>query len=132
VGVPLNRVAGASRVLRFIVSGGLAAVVNIAMLYILTEYAGIWYVISAALAFITAFFVSFALQKYWAFRNRRMQGTQTQLMLHLLTAVINLCLNVLLIYVIVEYAGVWYILAQIIAAIVIAFESFFAFRWIYR
>lgn len=131
-GIPLRLVASVSRVLRFIISGGLAAVVNILMLYILTEYAGIWYVISAGLSFIAAFGVSFVLQKYWAFRNRRMQGTQTQMAFHLTTALLNLCLNVVLIYVLVEFAGVWYIFAQIIAAILIAFESFFAFRWIYR
>ncbi len=132
VGVPSSKRAAAARVVRFVVSGGSAAFVNITLLYALTEYGGLWYIISSALSFIAAFFVSFLLQKYWAFRNRESRGSHVQMSLHLTTAVINLGLNLSLIYAFVEFGGMWYILAQIVSSIIIAFESFFAFRWIYR
>ncbi len=132
IGVPIERRASAARILRFIISGGCAAVVNIILLYLLTEFAGMWYMISAGLAFVAAFLVSFFLQKYWAFRNVAAAGARIQMSQHLVSAVVNLGLNLILIYTLVEYVGLWYILAQIISSALIAFESFFAFRWIYR
>ena len=55
-----------------------------------------------------------------------------QMSLHLTVAVVNLILNLAIIYTLVEYAGLHYIMGQILAAILIAAESFFMFRWIYR
>jgi dolichol-phosphate mannosyltransferase len=132
IGVPSRKLSSAARIVRFIVSGGSAAVVSIGLLYVLTEYVGIWYVASSGLAFIAAFFVSFTLQKYWAFRNVQTHNTHIQMSMHLTVALLNFVLNLVLIYALTEYAGIWYVLSQIVASVMIAFESFFAFRWIYR
>ncbi len=132
IGVPPHRLSSAAKVLRFLVAGGTATVVNIAALYILTDLAGIWYLISSAIAFALSFGVSFTMQKYWAFRNNNIEKVRRQLPMHLSLALFNLAVDVLLVYTLVEMFGMWYILAQIVAAAVIAFESFFAFRWIYR
>ncbi len=132
VGVPLDRRAGAAKIVRFLIAGGLAMVVNIALLYVFTEFLGMWYLVSAGLAFMCAFVVSFTLQKYWAFRNNDVIKVRTQLPMHLTVALVNLVIDIALVYMLVELLGVWYIAAQIIAAAVISIESFFAFRWIYR
>ncbi len=132
LGVPMRSLSGAARLVRFIVSGGSSAVVNIALLYGLTEYGSVWYLASSGLAFTGSFVVSFMLQKYWAFRNDTREKIKSQLPLHLLVAFINLLINLALVYAFVDVAGMWYVFAQICAAIIISFESFFAFRWIYR
>ncbi len=132
VGVPPARRASVARVLRFVASGGCAAIVNIALLYVLTDFAGVWYLISSAIAFIVSFLVSFSLQKFWAFRNKRLEGSHVQMSQHLSIALFNLVLNLAIIYTLVEFAGFHYIPGQIVASIIIAFESFFVFRWIYR
>jgi dolichol-phosphate mannosyltransferase len=46
VGIPVTRRAGATKIVRFLVSGGAAAVVNFTTLFALTEFAHIWYLIS--------------------------------------------------------------------------------------
>ena len=45
---------------------------------------------------------------------------------------VNLGINAGLLYLFVEYLGIWYIAAQLIAAILIAFESYFVYRAIFR
>ena len=131
-GVPPRHHKGVSKAIRFIVSGGTAAVVHLGMLYVLAEYAHIWYLISSGIAFILAFAVSFAMQKYWTFKNMDHAKARTQLPLHFIVAVFNLAFNSLLLYALVEYVGFWYMTAQVVATVVIAVESFFLFRWIYR
>jgi putative flippase GtrA len=132
LGVPSHRTSSAGKVVRFLVAGGTATIVNLAILYVLTDIVGIWYLVSSALAFTLSFFVSFTMQKYWAFRNKDIEKVRSQLPMHLSLALINLVVDVVLVYVFVDIFGMWYLFAQILAAAVISLESFFAFRWIYR
>ncbi|QQG37885.1 MAG: bifunctional glycosyltransferase family 2/GtrA family protein [Candidatus Kaiserbacteria bacterium] len=131
-GIRPGRRASFARVVRFLISGGLATVVNLAALYFFTERIGIWYVFSSGLAFIVAFGVSFTTQKYWTFRSMDASKIRRQLPRHLSVAVFNLFLDMGLVFVFVEYFGVWYLLAQVIAGIAISVESFLLFRRIYR
>lgn len=132
LGIGAHRRSSAMKVTRFIISGGLAAVINFALLYIFTEYVSIWYLFSSALAFVFAFMASFAMQKYWTFRNAATERIGTQMSQHFSVAIFNLAINLVMMYVLVEYAGLWYMLAAVITNIVIALESFFALRWIFR
>lgn len=120
------------RIARFIITGALAAVVNLTVLYIATAHGHIWYLYSAMLGFITAFIASFLLSKFWTFGNRARTGTERQFILHLLVALVNLGINTSLVYLFVEAFGLWYMFAQAGAAILIAIESYIAYRWIYR
>lgn len=132
LGVPVHRRLGTRRAIRFIISGGTAAVTNIGLLAIFTELLGIWYLISSALAFVCAFAVSFVMQKYWAFKSTDSFKIKKQLPMHLSVALFNLGVDVALVYTFVEIVGLWYIAAQIIASAIIAIESFFVLRWIFR
>ncbi len=120
------------RIFRFIVSGTAGAAVHLGLLYSLTEYGKLWYLYSAIIAFLFAFAVSFSLQKFWTFQCDDVAKIRRQLPLHLSLAIINLGLNTLLIYVLVESFNLWYMLAQVIVSILIAFETFFALRRIFR
>lgn len=121
-----------ARIVRFIITGAVAALVNLSVLYSLTAYGRVWYLYSAVFSFIAAFVVSFLLSKFWTFGNRTRVGTERQLTLHLLVAVVNLALNTMLVFLLVERLGLWYMLAQVIAALLIALESYFAYLWIYK
>ncbi len=132
IGVPYARLKSAARIFRFLVSGVIATAVNLSILYTLTDLFGVWYLISSAFSFTAAFVVSFVLQKFWAFKNESRDRIRSQMPMHLTVALINLVINEILLYTMVDIFGMWYIGAQLLAAAVIAFGSFFAFRWIYR
>ncbi len=132
LGVSSGSLASAAQVMRFMISGSVAAVVNLSLLYTFTDIFGIWYLISSTLSFACAFGVSFLMQKYWSFRNGARDKIGSQLPMHLTVALMNLIINIALVAFFVEVVGVWYIFAAIISNLIIAFESYFAFRWIYR
>ena len=132
LGIAQHHHVGVRRVVRFLISGVSAALVNFFVLYVLTEFFGLWYLFSSAIAFITAFAVSFVMQKFWTFDSAETHKIKHQLPMHLSVAVVNLVLNLVIVYFLVEYVHLWYVLAQVVANIVLAVESFFAFRWIFR
>jgi len=116
------------RIVRYIISGGTATGANLALLYVLTDWLGLWYLISAVLAFIGGFFTSFFLHKLWTFQDNSREQTKRQMMIFLLLAVTNLINNTLLIYVLVDIFKVWYLLSQAIIAVLIAVWNYNAFR----
>lgn len=116
-------------VLRYMISGGTAAFTDLALLYFFTDVLEIWYITSAVLAFIAAFFVSFILQKFWTFKDARRDVIHKQITLYFFLNVWNLVLNTALIYFLVDTFGLWYILAQIFVGAIIAVESFLFYRF---
>ena len=119
------------KLLRYITSGGTAAFINIFLLYLLTEFFKFWYLLSTVASFIVAFIFSFILQKFWTFTDNSKARTHKQLAIYLIVAVTNLLINTSIIYLLVEYVGVWYIWAQIMSGATIALYSFFIYKLIF-
>jgi putative flippase GtrA len=117
-----------ARILKFLISGGTAAVVDLGLLYLFTDVLHVWYLFSAAIAFIAAFVVSFSLQKFWTFDNHDLDVMHTQLAMYLVLALIGLGINTVSMYGLVDHAGLHYIGAQILTSAIIAIGNFFAYK----
>ncbi|HCM43461.1 MAG: hypothetical protein UY39_C0018G0014 [Candidatus Kaiserbacteria bacterium GW2011_GWC2_49_12] len=117
------------RIVRFLISGGLATGVNLLTLYFLANVVGLWYLTSSIVAFFVGFVVSFTLQKFWTFKDHRKDIIGRQLVIYLAIVLVNLILNTALVYVFVEYMALWPLVAQALAALIIAFEGFFAYKY---
>jgi putative flippase GtrA len=123
---------GLIKLSRFIISGGSAAAVNFIFLYVFTEYLGIFYLISAITSFILSSIVAFLMHKFWTYKNHGRDRIHKEFSFHFLVVSTNLALNTLLVYVFVEWTGLWYIWAQFITSIILAFESFFVLGWVFK
>lgn len=110
--------------IRFIISGGTSAFVDLLVLYILNLVLGIHYLTSAVLAFIVAFGVSFTLHKFWTFKSHG-ESAQKQVTMYLGTSLFGLCLNTLLMYIFVSFVHLAVLPAQVVVGIIVAFFSFF-------
>lgn len=119
-----------ARILKFLISGGSAAVVDLGTLYVLTDIFHLWYLLSAVLAFIAAFAISFSLQKFWTFDDPSTDVLHTQLALYLLLALVGLGVNTFCMYLLVDHAELHYIFAQILTSAFIAVGNFFAYKHI--
>ncbi len=117
-----------SEKIRFIVSGGIAALCNFGSLYFFADIVGLWYLHASMLSFCIAFLSSFFLQKYWTFKSDQVRNISFQLPLSLGVALVNLCVNTLLMYCFVEYGGVHYFIAQVITAVIIAIETYLIYK----
>jgi len=117
------------RIIRFLISGGLATSMNLLTLYFLAHIMGIWYLTSSILAFFVGFVASFTLQKFWTFRDHRKDIIGRQLVIYLTIVLVNLVFNTALVYIFVEYMELWPLVAQALAALIIAVEGFFAYKF---
>jgi dolichol-phosphate mannosyltransferase len=115
-------------VVRYVISGGTAAVVDLGLLFIFTDVFHIWYLLSAVIAFLFAFFTSFFMQKFWTFQDSATERIHQQIALYFIVAIANLILNTALMYVFVEFIRLHYMLSQVVVALLIACGSFFVYR----
>lgn len=116
------------RLLRYLVSGSIAAVVDLGLLYIFTDLFLIHYLVSAIFAFLITFFVSFTLQKFWTFQDSNTDRVHIQVTIYFLVALGNLIINTALMYLFVDIILMWYMAAQFLASGLLACESFFISR----
>ncbi len=120
------------QIVRFCVAGAAGVIAYYAALYGLTEYLGVWYVISAVIGFILNTGLNFTLQKFWTFENKEIHMVGRQLALYVAMTVSFLISNALFLYLMVEYLHLWYIGAQVILTIVISVLSFIISRRIFK
>lgn len=111
-------------VVRFIISGGTSAVVDLTFLYILNSVLKMHYLPAAIIAFLIAFCVSFTLHKFWTFKSH-VEETHKQAVMYMASSLFGLCLNTLLMYVFVDIFNFAVLVAQVIVGAMVAFSSFF-------
>lgn len=113
---------------RFGITGALATSTTLICLYVLADVLGLWYLYATTIAYMCGFGVSFLLQKFWTFEDARMHVAGVQAIMYFIITVFNVCLNAVLMYAFVDGVHLSHLVAQIVSAIIIACESFFAYR----
>lgn len=120
------------KIMRYIVSGGMATATNLFFLFILTDLIGVWYVLSAVFSYAISFIVSFSMQKYWTFKDNSSDRIGSQAVWYISVTTANLGLNTLGIFLLVHYGHFHYLIAQLIVSLLIAIESYFVYRLVFR
>lgn len=118
---------------KFLVTGGVALIVNLATLYLLTSVIGFHYLVSAVCSFAVAVAVNFMLQKFWTFGHTRGNIYVEATSFLVLQVIVNMFLNTALLYFLVEYLHVYYLLSQVVASLCLAVVTFLVTRrYIFR
>lgn len=123
------------RISKFGVSGGVSAISNIVILFILSNFIGLWYLTASVISFIISSLLNFYMQKKWVFgdNNHDHIDVVRQMMYFYIMAIINIIINIALMYAFVDYFGIYYILAQAITLIILASLNFFCYgRFIFK
>jgi len=100
---------------KFAFVGLIGTLINIGILYSLTEFFKVYYLISAILAFIVAATSNFFLNKVWTFKEGVKESILKKYLLFFGVSIIALVVNLFFLYVFTEYFGIYYIVSQIIA-----------------
>jgi len=115
---------------RYIFVGGAAFLVDFTSLFILTQYFGIFYLISAALAFILGLAVNYLLSVRWVFNNRKLEKRSFEFGIFAIIGIVGLALNEFFIWFFTQDIQIFYLYSKILAAVIILFWNFFARKFI--
>lgn len=103
-----------SKLIRYAVGGGSAALIDLFFLWLFTHFFGIFYLISQICSFIISLTFGYYFQKYLTFRDFS-QRHWKQASIFLLFQLIWLGINLIILKISVEYFGIYYLIGSIIA-----------------
>ena len=120
-----------NRVIRFIISGGVAFVVVLLSVYILNSLLHLYYLLASILAFIFGFSTSFSMHRFWTFESNG--AIHKEGGLYLLVSLGSLLLNTILIYLFVGHLGQKVLVAQFFSTAICALLSFlFNYNFVFK
>lgn len=115
---------------RYTFVGGFAFIVDFSLLVILTEFCGIHYLISTAIALTIGLSINYCLSVIWVFDKRKLANRSIEFTLFAIIGIIGLGLNELFIWLFTEFAGFHYLISKIISTAIIYLWNFFARKFI--
>ncbi|UTB31515.1 MAG: GtrA family protein [Methanobacterium sp. ERen5] len=114
---------------RYIFVGGTAFLVDFGSLYLLTEYFGIFYLMSAAIAFTLGLIANYLLSVRWVFNKHTLDNRLHEVGIFTLVGIVGLGLNEVIIWFFTSNMHLFYIYSKIISAALVLFWNFFARRY---
>ncbi len=108
---------------RFGIVGGLAFLIDAGLLYILTEFCHIYYLISSVISFIVSLAFNYVLSIIWVFDVKKKQ-TYKEVLLFTILSVIGLGINQLVMFLGVDLLNIYYMLCKIISTIIVMVYNF--------
>jgi putative flippase GtrA len=111
---------------RYVFVGGASFLVDFGSLFLLTDFFGIYYLISAAIAFLLGLITNYILSVNWVFSKRTLDNMKLEFGFFALIGIIGLGLNELFIWFFTDQLQIYYLFSKIFAAVIIMFWNFFA------
>ncbi len=117
-------------IIKYIVSGAFAAVVQLGVLVFLVEHFYFGHIKAVVIAFCVSAFTAFFLQKFWTFRDRSMYQAHSQVSSYSLLAISSLFLNVTLMHIFISFFHFWYFISQMITIGFVTMVTFLCNKYI--
>lgn len=111
------------QILKFGVVGGLAFLIDYVLLYALTEFVGIHYLISSVISFTVSLIFNYILSIKWVFDVTKKQ-TVKEITIFVILSVIGLGINQVVMYVGSDLLNIYYMLTKIIATAIVMVWNF--------
>lgn len=118
--------------IRYFFVGGVAAVINIGLLFVFTEICNINYVISNIIAFIFGLVVNYCLSKKLVFTNDNSINKVFEFIIYAVIGVLGLGIDTLMLWIFTDKFKIYYMLSKIISTIITFVWNFVARKLLYK
>ena len=115
-------------VIRFLIVGGGCLLLEYILLYVLTEYMHIGYLVSSAIAFTVSLLVNYILCLLVVFNVKHQSSLEIGLFI--ITSLIGLIINQGVMWFLVEIIAWWYMFAKVIASGIVMIWNYITKRYI--
>lgn len=116
--------------LRYAMVGAIAFAFDFGILYILTRFFGIPYIISATISFTVGLIVNYYLSLKFVFFERTYSNKTVEFTIFAVIGIIGLVLNDIFLWLITEKIGLFYLLSKIITTAIVFIWNFLARKFI--
>ncbi|HEU0080912.1 MAG TPA: GtrA family protein [Candidatus Paceibacterota bacterium] len=117
-----------STFVRYVFSGGTAAAIDVALLYLLATVFGVYYLAAATFAMTVSFIARFLLQKYVTFRDQDKEDEKRQFGYYSVLYLLSLSATNALLYLFVEKLHLWLLASQVVSILLVACACYFIYK----
>ncbi|MEP5764305.1 MAG: GtrA family protein [Halieaceae bacterium] len=116
--------------IKYGIAGGLAFACDFSVLYVLTEFFGMHYLISNGFGYFCGLAVAYALNSEWVFSHRRFKNRALEFTLFTLIVLVGLGLSELLMALLVEAWAINYLHAKIVSSFFVMFFNYLSKKFL--
>lgn len=114
-------------IIKYIIIASIATIFDVGLLYILTHFIGIKYLISSVISYCIGMAINYSLNKFLNFKDND-KRIALQFGVFVAVALVGLALNQIIIIFLVELFDMWYINAKIFSLLIVVFWSFWGHK----
>lgn len=118
------------QIFRYLVSGGLAFCIDAGILYALTEWLGLYYMVSSTISFSTGLVVTYIMSIIWVFDYRREKKQWREFLIFILIGMVGLGLTSLCMWIFTTEIGMHYMFSKIVTTIIVFVWNFIAKKFL--
>lgn len=111
------------QILKFGIVGLLAFIIDYGLLYMLTEFLKIHYLISSIISFSVSVIFNYIMSIKWVFDVNKKQGIK-DFVVFIVLSIIGLIINSILMYLMVDMIGMYYMIAKLFSTVVVMVYNF--------
>lgn len=115
---------------RYTFVGGTAFIVDFGLLFVLTDFVNIHYLISAAISFLLGLATNYWLSIIWVFNKRILTNKSLEFGIFAFIGIIGLGFNELFIWFFTEYVHFHYLLSKIVSTVFVFLWNFIVRKFI--
>ena len=113
-----------SQIIKIGFVGGTAFVIDAGLLFLLTEFCGIHYLISGMISFTASVIYNYILSVKWVFDAKKDANKTQEFIVFIVLSVIGLGINQLFMWLFVDMMHIYYMLSKIIATVIVMVYNF--------
>lgn len=113
-----------SQILKFGVVGGIAFVIDYSLLFMLTEFLHIHYLVSGMVSFSASVIFNYILSIIWVFEVKKKRDEKKEFVVFIVLSIIGLGINQLIMWVLVDGLKLYYMLAKVAATAIVMVYNF--------
>lgn len=112
------------QIMKFGIVGVLATLIDYAVLWMLTEYAGLYYLVSTAISFGVSVVFNYVCSMRYVFVRKENADRQKEFVIFVVLSVIGLGINQLLMWLGADILGAYYLIAKLFATAIVMVYNF--------
>ncbi len=118
------------QIIRYFISGVIAAVADFGLLYLLTEFLDFYYLLSAVISFSVGLLITYLFSITWIFNQRRINNRWIELLIFSSIGAVGLLLTYLFMQYFTEVIHLHYMLSKVLTTIIVFFWNFLTKRFV--
>lgn len=114
------------QLVRYFISGGVAFIADASLLYILTEWGGLHYLLSTVVSYSVGLVITYLFSIKWVFDHRSVENRGVEFSVFVMIGVAGLGLTSLFMWIFTSLMGLHYLVSKIITIVLVFIWNFVA------